>query len=117
MQKADIILIAPATANTIAKLANGVSDEILFDTVLASKAQVIVAPAMNTNMWEHQTVRKNLRKLIDFGYKIIDPDEGVLARKTVGKGRLAELDSIVDKLSDFSNRYFIKMILNSKMRI
>jgi phosphopantothenoylcysteine decarboxylase/phosphopantothenate--cysteine ligase len=107
-KKADLVLIAPATANTIAKLANGISDEILFDTVLATKAPIIVAPAMNTNMWEHQTVRQNLEKLIDMDYHIIDPDEGVLACKTVGKGRLADLDSIVDKLADFSNKHFIK---------
>ena len=107
-KKADVILVAPATANTIAKLANGISDEILFDTILASKAQVIVAPAMNTNMWEHPTVQNNLAKLVDFGYKVIDPDEGLLACKTVGKGRLAELDSIVEKVSSFSNKYFSK---------
>lgn len=107
-KKADMILIAPATANTVAKLANGISDEILFDTVLASKAPVIVAPAMNTNMWEHPTVQANLTKLVDFGYKIIDPEEGLLACKTVGQGRLAELDSIVEKLSAFSAKYFSK---------
>jgi phosphopantothenoylcysteine decarboxylase / phosphopantothenate---cysteine ligase len=108
-KKADLILIAPATANTIAKLANGVSDEILFDTVLASKAPIIICPAMNTNMWEHATVQENLAKLVDFGYSVIDPEEGLLACKTVGKGRLAEIDSIIEKLSNFSNKHFSKL--------
>jgi phosphopantothenoylcysteine decarboxylase/phosphopantothenate--cysteine ligase len=107
-KKADLILIAPATANTLAKLASGISDEILFDTVLASKAPVIVCPAMNTNMWEHPTVQANLEKLVNFGYSVIDPEVGVLACKTVGKGRLADLDSIVEKLSSFSQKYFSK---------
>lgn len=107
-KKADIVLIAPATANTIAKLANGVSDEILFDTVLATKAPVIVCPAMNTNMWEHPIVQANMSKLVDFGYNVIDPEEGLLACKTVGKGRLAELESIVEKLSSFSQKHFDK---------
>jgi phosphopantothenoylcysteine decarboxylase / phosphopantothenate---cysteine ligase len=107
-KNADMILIAPATANTIAKLANGVSDEILFDTVLASKAPVIVCPAMNTNMWEHPTVQMNLSKLVDFGYSVIDPDVGVLACKTVGKGRLADLDSLVEKVISFSTKYLSK---------
>jgi phosphopantothenoylcysteine decarboxylase / phosphopantothenate---cysteine ligase len=107
-KKADLILVAPATANTIAKLASGISDEILFDTVLASKAPVLVCPAMNTNMWEHPTVQANLKKLIDFDYRIVDPEIGVLACKTVGKGRLAELDSIVDKLSSFAQKNFSK---------
>lgn len=113
-KKADLILVAPATANTLAKLANGISDEILFDTVLASKAPVIVCPAMNTNMWEHPTVQANLEKLVDFGYRVIDPEFGVLACKTLGKGRLAELDSIVEKLSSFAKKNFSKSAFELK---
>ena len=108
-RKADLVLLAPATANTIAKLANGISDEILFDTILATEAPVFVAPAMNTKMWEHKTVQENLRKLVDIGYTVIDPDEGLLACKEVGKGRLAELENIVEKLEKFSTKYFSKI--------
>lgn len=93
---ADLILIAPATANTVGKLAAGISDNLLLDLCLASKAPVMLAPAMNTNMWKHAIVQENLEKLqTKLGYEIIDPDFGELACGHVGEGRLAELDTIV----------------------
>jgi len=107
-KKADLILIAPATANTIAKLANGISDEILFDTVLASNAPKIIAPAMNTNMWQNPIVQENLNKLKDQGYIVIDPEEGMLACKTYGLGRLASLENIINQVASFAQENFTK---------
>lgn len=102
--EADLVLIAPATANTIAKLANGLSDSLLADICLATKAPVMIAPAMNTNMWEHKTVQKNLEFLVnELNYQVIDPDEGELACGHVGLGRLADLDKILLQVSSFLN--------------
>lgn len=102
--KADIVLIAPATANTMAKMVTGMSDEMIFDVVLATKAPVVVAPAMNTNMWEHATTKRNLSVLKDsLGYSIIDPEPGDLACGYVGQGRLAEIDSIISKLEEIAS--------------
>lgn len=98
-QDADLILVAPATANIMAKMVTGVSDEILLDTILASKAPVLVAPAMNTNMWEHQTTRRNIQVLKSMDYQIIEPDSGMLACGDIGQGRLAELDVIMNEIS------------------
>lgn len=96
---ADAILISSATANTISKLANGISDNLLLDICLASKAPVLVAPAMNTNMWLHPIIQENVLKLKDIlGYKFIEPEEGELACGTCGIGRLASLETIVNAL-------------------
>lgn len=98
--KADLVLIAPATANCMAKLATGISDEIIFDLVLATKAPIMIAPAMNTNMWQHAITQQNYRKLKSIGYHFIDPEHGELACKHVGQGRLAEFDSIIESVCD-----------------
>jgi len=92
---ADLVLIAPATANTIAKLATGVSDNLLLDLCLVTRAPIMIAPAMNTKMWQHPTVVKNVEYLSSIGYEFIAPDFGLLACKHVGEGRLAEQDRIV----------------------
>ncbi len=94
--KADLVLIAPATANTIAKLATGVTDNLLLDLCLVTRAPIMIAPAMNTKMWQHPTVVKNVDYLKTIGYEFIDPDFGLLACKHVGEGRLAEQDRIMD---------------------
>jgi phosphopantothenoylcysteine decarboxylase / phosphopantothenate---cysteine ligase len=94
-QTVDLFIIAPATANTIAKLANGVADDFLTSTYLACTAPVLVAPAMNTVMWHHPATRRNLQKLRDDGVHLIDPDEGEMACGTIGPGRLSEPDRIV----------------------
>lgn len=100
--KADLILLAPTTANIIGKLASGISDTLLTDFCLASKAPVIMAPAMNTNMWEHKIVQKNISVLCDeLNYQLIEPDSGELACGHVGPGRLAELDKIINKVCEF----------------
>ena len=87
---ADIVLIAPATANTIAKLANGFADDLLTTTVLATRAKVLVCPAMNSRMYSHPLTQQNIVRLRDLGYIVIDPDCGMMACKEEGEGRLPE---------------------------
>jgi phosphopantothenoylcysteine decarboxylase/phosphopantothenate--cysteine ligase len=94
-QTVDLLLIAPATANIIAKFANGVADDFLTSTYLASTAPVLIAPAMNTTMWEHAATQRNLQQLRSDGVHIIDPDAGEMACGTIGPGRLSEPDRIV----------------------
>ena len=94
-QSADLVVIAPATANTIARLACGFADNILTTTVLATKAPVVVAPAMNVNMYENPATQENLAKLRERGFVIIEPACGRLACGVEGKGRLAETQQIV----------------------
>ena len=94
-QSVDLLLIAPATANIIAKFANGIADDFLTSTYLASSAPVLIAPAMNTTMWHHPATRRNLETLRADGVYIIDPDEGEMACGTVGPGRLSQPEKIV----------------------
>lgn len=94
--QADLVLIAPATANVIGKMANGIADDMLTTTVLATKAPVMVAPAMNVNMYGHPAVMANMDKLASYGYRFIEPGVGLLACGWVGKGRLAEPEEIVE---------------------
>jgi phosphopantothenoylcysteine decarboxylase/phosphopantothenate--cysteine ligase len=91
---ADIVLIAPATANTIAKLANGFADDLLTTTVLATRARVLVCPAMNSRMYSHPSTRQNIARLKELGYMVIDPDCGMMACKEEGEGRLPEWDEV-----------------------
>lgn len=88
-KKADLILIAPATANIIGKIANGIADDMLSTTVMATKAPVVIAPAMNTNMYNNPIVQDNIKKLKDYGYTFISPSSGRLACGDVGEGKLA----------------------------
>src|SRR5262249_12543338 len=92
----DLLLIAPATANVIGKIANGIADDFLSALYLATTAPVLVAPAMNTNMWEHAAVRANVDRLGAQGVTFVDPGEGYLACGWVGRGRLAEPEQIVE---------------------
>ncbi|HZH90981.1 MAG TPA: bifunctional phosphopantothenoylcysteine decarboxylase/phosphopantothenate--cysteine ligase CoaBC [Pyrinomonadaceae bacterium] len=94
-QTVELFLIAPATANIIAKFANGVADDFLTSTYLASNAPVVVAPAMNTTMWQHPATVRNLQRLRDDGVHIIEPDAGEMACGTFGPGRLSEPERIV----------------------
>jgi phosphopantothenoylcysteine decarboxylase / phosphopantothenate---cysteine ligase len=98
---ADIVLVAPATANTIGKLANGMADDMITTTLLAATAPVWIAPAMNVHMYDHPAVRKNINTLFEYGYRFIEPSEGFLACGYVGKGRLEEPEKIVEVLSDY----------------
>lgn len=93
--KADAFLVAPASANVIGKLANGIADDMLTTTFLASKCIKIIAPAMNTKMYENEIVQHNLRKLERFGVEVIEPDTGVLACKTEGAGKLPSEDVLL----------------------
>ncbi|MFW2499502.1 MULTISPECIES: bifunctional phosphopantothenoylcysteine decarboxylase/phosphopantothenate--cysteine ligase CoaBC [Clostridium] len=97
-EKADVFLVAPATANIIGKVANGIADDMLSTTIMATKAKVIFAPAMNTNMYENPIVQENIKKLKSLGYEFIDPAEGRLACGTSGKGKLESPEIIVDKV-------------------
>src|SRR5712691_903458 len=91
----DLLLIAPATANIIGKLANGIADDFLSTLYTATRAPVLIAPAMNTQMFEHEAVRRNLDTLVARGARFVEPGEGYLACGWIGKGRLAEPDEIV----------------------
>jgi phosphopantothenoylcysteine decarboxylase / phosphopantothenate---cysteine ligase len=96
-QSSDLLLVAPATANTLAKFANGIADDFLSTLYISSTCPVLVAPAMNVEMWAHPATRENVRRLRDRGVHFVDPEEGYLACKTVGAGRLAEPESIVSR--------------------
>ncbi|TCT26826.1 phosphopantothenate-cysteine ligase /phosphopantothenoylcysteine decarboxylase [Melghiribacillus thermohalophilus] len=93
---ADLAILAPATANMIGKLANGIADDILSTTLLASRSPVYVAPAMNVHMYDHPAVQQNMKTLESFGFKFIEPGDGYLACGYVGKGRLEEPETIID---------------------
>ncbi|WP_088043852.1 bifunctional phosphopantothenoylcysteine decarboxylase/phosphopantothenate--cysteine ligase CoaBC [Bacillus sp. EAC] len=97
----DLIIVAPATANTIGKLANGLADEMISTTLLAATKPVWIAPAMNVNMYNHAIVQKNMNTLKELGFKFIEPNEGYLACGYVGKGRLAEPEEIVQTVNDY----------------
>ena len=97
-QKADLVVIAPATANIIGKLANGIADDMLSTTVMASRAPVLIAPAMNTAMYENPVVQKNIETLKNLGYMFVDPVEGRLACGDVGKGKMAEPSEIEKRI-------------------
>ena len=91
----DLLLVAPATANTVGKFANGLADDFLSSLFVATKAPVLIAPAMNTNMFEHPAVVKNLETLLARGVHVVDPGSGYLACGWIGKGRLAEPEAVV----------------------
>ena len=99
-KKADILLIAPATANIIAKITHGIADDMLSTVALATKAKMIIAPAMNTNMYDNPATRENISTLKSRGVIFIEPDTGLLACKDVGRGKLASVDNIL-KVVDY----------------
>lgn len=99
-QNIDALVVAPATADTLAKFAHGLADDFLSTLHLATKAPVIVAPAMNVNMWEHPSTQANLRKLRERGVRIVEPESGYLACGMVGSGRLAANETIVAAVMD-----------------
>lgn len=99
-RKADLVLIAPATANIIGKIANGIADDMLSTTVMATKAPVLIAPAMNNGMFENRIVQDNMKKLKEYGYKFIDPVEGNLACGYKAVGKLADRNTIIEKINN-----------------
>lgn len=100
---ADLIIVAPATANIIGKLANGIADNMISTTLLAATSPVWIAPAMNVHMYQHPAVVRNMEVLSQFGYHYIEPGEGYLACGYVGKGRLEEPETIVSKVVQYFN--------------
>ena len=103
-QLADLVVVAPATANFIAKAAAGIADDLLTTTLLATKAPIFVAPAMNTNMYENPLTQRNLEILRRFGVHVMEPAEGQLACGVSGKGRLPEPSAVVDEILRFFER-------------
>lgn len=112
-KKADLFLIVPATANFIGKVANGIADDMLTTTVMATKAPVLISPAMNTNMYENKIVQDNINKLIKYGYKFIEPDIGFLACGDTGRGKLADVDDIVKNIEEMLVSNEINSLMNS----
>lgn len=98
---ADLIIVAPATANIIGKLANGIADDMLTTTLLAATCPVWIAPAMNVHMYDHPAVKRNIAQLAKDGYRFIEPSEGYLACGYVGKGRLEEPEKITELVIQF----------------
>lgn len=99
-KKADVFLIAPATANVIAKMAAGIADDMLTTTVLAARCPKIVAPAMNTGMYDNPVTQRNLQTLRAFGVAVVEPESGYLACGDTGRGRLAEEDALLEAVRD-----------------
>ena len=95
---ADMLLIAPATANTLAKMVTGIADNLLLTTYLSARSKVAVAPAMDLDMYAHITTQSNLKTLAERGVAIIEPAAGELASGLVGKGRMAEPEDIVEQV-------------------
>jgi phosphopantothenoylcysteine decarboxylase/phosphopantothenate--cysteine ligase len=102
-QNIDLFIIVPATANVLAKFANGIADDFVTSTYLAATAPVLIAPAMNTTMWEHPATQRNIATLKTDGVYFVDPDTGEMACKTVGPGRLSEPDVIVRRALEILN--------------
>lgn len=95
-KRADVVLVAPASANVIGKIANGIADDMLTTTVMACKCKKIISPAMNTQMFENPIVQDNLKKLEHYGYEVIQPAVGLLACKDVGKGKMTEPETLLE---------------------
>jgi phosphopantothenoylcysteine decarboxylase/phosphopantothenate--cysteine ligase len=109
---ADLILIAPATANTISKLANGNSDDLASTVALASNKKIFIAPAMNVRMWDHQSTKQNINKLKTYDYRLIGPEIGDMACGEYGEGKMSEPRQIVNELE----RYFKNLKVNNKLK-
>ena len=109
---ADAILIAPATANTISKIANGNSDDLASTVILASNKKIFLAPAMNVRMWEHQSTKENIIKLQNFGYTLIGPVVGDMACGEFGEGKMSEPKEIINSLEN----YFGDLKKNNKLK-
>ena len=109
---ADLILIVPATANTISKLANGNTEDLASTVVLASNKKVFIAPAMNVRMWNHKSTKENINKLKTYNYKLIGPETGEMACGEYGEGKMSEPDVIINELEI----YFKKIKKNNKLK-
>ena len=110
---ADVILIAPATANTISKISNGLADDLASTLVLASNKKIFIAPAMNVRMWEHKTNKENIKRLSEFGYRFIGPEIGDMACGEYGEGKMSEPEKIFDSL----DKYFKNIEDNKRKKV
>jgi len=108
----DLILIAPATANALSKISYGLSDDLASTVIFASDKKIFIAPAMNVRMWEHQSNKENLKKLIDFGHEIIGPEIGEMACGEYGMGKMSEPKTVINHIND----YFKKLENNKKFK-
>ena len=108
----DVILVAPATANTISKLSTGSSDDLASTVMLAADKEIFLTPAMNIRMWEHPSTKENLKKLKNYGYKIIGPEIGDMACGEFGEGKMTEPHEIIKKIED----YFLNLNKNKKLK-
>ena len=108
----DVILVAPATANTISKLSVGLSDDLTSTVILASNKDIFLSPAMNVRMWEHPSTKENINKLKNFGYKIIGPESGDMACGEFGEGKMSEPHEIVKQIES----YFTNLKRNKKFK-
>jgi phosphopantothenoylcysteine decarboxylase/phosphopantothenate--cysteine ligase len=97
---AEMVVILPATANVIGKIANGIADDFLSTMVMATRAPVLFIPSMNVNMWENKALQKNIQTLLELGHHLLEPGEGELACHWYGKGRLPELNEVVERMED-----------------
>ncbi len=109
---ADLILIAPATANTISKLANGNTDDLASTVALASNKKIFIAPAMNVRMWDHQSTKQNIAKIKSYNYRLIGPEIGDMACGEYGEGKMSEPKQIFNELEN----YFKKLKINNKLK-
>ncbi len=107
-QDCDLILVAPATANIIGKVASGIADDLLTATIMASKKPVLFVPAMNKNMWENNIVRENVEKLKKYGYKFIGPKKGLLACGDYGEGHIEDIEKIVNEANSALKKKSLK---------
>ena len=108
----DLVLVAPATANTISKLSNGFSDDLASTVILASNKEIFLVPAMNVRMWEHSSTKENLQKLKSFGYQVIGPEIGDMACGEYGEGKMTEPVEIVNSIG----QYFFNLKKNKKLK-
>lgn len=97
-QDYDLIVVAPATANTIGKVANGIADNVVTSTIIASNKPILFVPSMNTIMYENKIVQNNIEKLKSYGYYVLEPDDGVLACGITGKGKFPKTNKIVEEI-------------------
>lgn len=103
-QKADVFAVVPATANVIGKIAWGIADDMLTTTIMAAQCRKVIAPAMNTAMWENPIVQDNIKRLRTFGYEVLGTASGLLACGTVGEGALLHWEQIVKAIEDGEDR-------------
>ena len=114
-KKADLLLVVPATANIIGKVANGIADDMLTTTIMATNAPVIFAPAMNVNMYNNRVLQDNIQKLKSFGYGFISPNSGRLACGDIGEGKLAQTEDIFEVI--MSKLYDLKDMMGTKVLV